>query len=380
MNAPKPAITSWHAYRIDATTAEVVMLGTGFGSVVGSVKLNIQGEGVITAVVKRWSDTAIVVAAPVDETVQRAHVYTIDSRGKEKQSAQSPAGESRNTNGAAPAWAVAVIDDSVDYITVDGTGLDDVVDVVLYDGSVPVQLFEASFILDGGDLLIDWPAAFAAPIKKLRLSDAGGNHVSEIDGGPAGLTPDPNGVILDVSVQQNGQYAILNLIGSGFGSVGGGVRLAKTGGQLLPADVLSNGWSDSVVQVVVDPGSSYDQIELKRADGEIATVDSGIAFPISITAVQEFAASYDCVTDEITFTSVSGLFDQVYQVDAVNYATVEAGAGYGWANIVVDNASQLRITGADVATVGQTVIEVSFYNNAGFVGTWTGSLGPITAC
>jgi len=278
MASSKPLVDSWHAYRISTALAELVIMGSNFGPIPGTVKLNVQGEGVITTTVKSWSDTAIVVAAPLNATIQRVHLYTLDDRGKNKQSAQSPAGETRNTSGYPVPWAVTHIDDNVDYILVEGTLLDDVVDVVLYDSAAPVKLHDASFLLDGGDLNIDWPAAFVAPITKMRLSDAAGNHVSEVSGGASGLTPDPNGVITGTSV--NG--SILSIMGSGFGSSEGAVMMSKVGGSLSPMDVISNGWSDSVVQVAVDPGSSYDQIELTRLDGEVSTVDPGVVFPIVV--------------------------------------------------------------------------------------------------
>ena len=277
-----PVVTSWHGYKTGTSTAEVVLLGYGFGSVRGSVKLNVQGGGVVNAPILYWSDTAIVVSAPVGATIQRAHVYTLDSRGKEKQSAQSPAGEVRNTRDAAAPFAVTATDDNVDHIAVEGTDLSLVKNVVLYDSAAPSRPIEASFLMNDDTLEVDWPSSFVAPIKKMRLSDANGGHVIEVSGGVSGWTPDPNGIIIAATPQLIGSSAVINLLGSGFGAAQGTVKLAKVGQPLAPAPVLYGGWSDSVVQVTATPGTSYDQIVLTRADGEVATLDAGVVFPVVV--------------------------------------------------------------------------------------------------
>lgn len=302
MTFHRPIIDSWHGYKYPDGSAEIVVVGFGFGALTGSVRLNVRGGGTVNAVVKSWSPTHIVVVAPADAIIQRVHVYTVTDRGKEKQSAQSPAGEIRSTYGTDPEWSVISADDTVEQITVTGTGLDAVEDVILYDSAAPENLILATHIAseDGSELAIDWPAAYTAPIQKMRLSDANLDHVVEIDGGAAGWTADPNGVILDVSTSIIGQYAVLSIVGLGFGDEAGGVDIAVVGEAPAEADILAGGWSDSLVQVMVAPSTSYDQIILTRADGEVATLDPGVVLPVTTPSLDPVITAVSAAPLQLT--------------------------------------------------------------------------------
>lgn len=290
-NRREPRVDAWHAYRYPDATAEIVLVGMGFGASQGSVKLNIQGRGKVDSRVKLWTDTAIVVSAPADVKVVRAHITILAQRGSEKLEAQSPEGEYRLTTAPNATWTVSSTDDFLDHIEVVGTDLSDVRNIFLYDSMLPQHIYKASFYLNNGILEIDWPASFTAPITKMRLSDANGQHVSEVSGGPSGWVPAPNGIILNAVAESAGNGSIINIIGTGLGDSQGSVQLRQQGGSLQATNVISGSWTDSVVQVGALPGTTYDLIQLTRADGEVANISSSVPATITTPSNQPIISS-----------------------------------------------------------------------------------------
>lgn len=274
MSSKNAQITGWFGYKKEGGQTTVTITGSDFGSIPGSVKLIGQGVGAIRAQIVSWSETSIVAIAPDDVTIMRVMVYAVNERGQEKTASITPPTETRATNTPDPTWTVDTVDDTEDAIIITGTDLADVVDVFAYDASVPQKIALAPSAMDGDALIVVWPDNFTAPIRTLILSDGNGGNVSEIT---EDLVPAPNGIISDVATVAINSTSVVSIIGSGFGTDQGSVKLIRDGGVEEPVNVLSNGWSDSVVQVAATPATTYESVELTRADDEVAALSA--SFP-----------------------------------------------------------------------------------------------------
>ena len=280
----KPEIAAWYANKIDATTAEIVLVGSGFGDIPGTGELQVVGIGRVNPTVKQWSNTTVILEAPVDETINVARVITAgDSRGQNKQRARSAPSEDRSTGDAlAATWSVATIDDLEDSILVDGADLDGVATVVLIDTAIPQQFSVADFEGSATQLDVEWPIAYSSTIGQLVLLDSTGNMVDIHDAPAPGWQPAPNGILTNAAgVLLPGGGPGLNLFGSSLGAGEGIVRIQEQGGTLQPANVIQGGWSDTLIQVAADANTTYDDFEVTRTDDEVAT--KATSFPATVT-------------------------------------------------------------------------------------------------
>lgn len=314
-------ITNWHGYKISDTEGEIVIVGTGFGSVPGILEAVIAGTGRIHPTITEWSDTFIRARVAPDVTVVLATVQIIDGRGKPSKKAKTPPAHPASTSTSAPSWTVTDIAASDDQIRIEGSGLAAVSTAYLFDDNQPSSVFLDLPVSDGGDLIVDWPATFTGNIERLRLVSEDLAEVEQIEG-PWSMTALPN--INSVSaVLRGGPRAGLDIFGIGFGTVEGVVLARQVGGALQRMQVLSNSWTDSTISASAVGAQTYDRVEVHT--------EAGVA-----VWTGEVTTPYDGITP-IEFWNVTPLAPQVpgngrvridgTGLDSIGYIYLDYGVG-----------------------------------------------------
>ncbi len=284
-------LTTAFGRKIDASNAEIVFVGTGFGTEAGSVVMAGAGTGSGPATIKDWTDTYIKVDVPVD-TVYKQWVVKLPGGGAAtmRNPYRPPTDFTPATDGAAASWSVTSITASADNITISGTGLSAIGHVVINDNSSPSDLyFDALFVEESGDLIVTWPDVFSGVINEIILVSSDGLTTSEHTGSWAPVTIG-DGVINTVSGQNLGTYLNDNVSFRSFtqnlGTLPGRVFLTPQGGAEQERSVLS--WSPGFIRYTADPLTTYTDIRVLESDGTQAV--KGGAFPATFTSTGLIAA------------------------------------------------------------------------------------------
>jgi hypothetical protein len=154
-------------------------------------------------------------------------------------------------------------------------------------------------------------------------------------------------------------------------------RLVKLEGRTSPAELVAWGdgpFNDSPVDfaLLADPGDQTHYMEF--FDSTVTDTIEGQCGFVAVPTDVEFAMTYDCVTDIITFTSASGLFGGFSPVDSITFTDNNGQWGLSGPDIVVVNPNTITVLNADANTPGLTWTQAIFNNNQGYVGTWNGSV------
>lgn len=275
-------IEEWHAFKLSATEAELTLLGSGFGSQPGEVKIIVKGAGQSYPQIKKWSDKAIITECPVDSEVMVAFVDIPDSRGKKDRQRTDPS-QARSSTGPAPGFLVTNVEAGPDELTLQGSNLDLVDQVILYDDDIPQLVEAADFVFDSGELLVQWPANFSGNIERLRAVNEE-NEVQEVQAPPGGWAPAEPGLVSFLQGSRNAAGEVLLTInGIDLGATAGTVSLTTATGTSM---VLVKSWSDSSVVVFAQPKTVYTGVTLVADNGLTADVSPTAPLPVKTPGLE----------------------------------------------------------------------------------------------
>jgi hypothetical protein len=307
-------ITSWHAYKIDGSNAELTVLGEGFGEEPGAVKIIVKGAGNSYPQIKKWCDTVIVTEAPVDSEVMVVFVDIPDSKGKKDRSRTAP-GEQRESTGATPDFLIVDVNPTPDSLVLDGNNLDLVDQVILYDEDAPPLIVAGDFVEDTGDLIVEWPTNFSGELEKLRAVQ-NPDKVQEVLAGPGGWSPAEPGLIQFAAGSRDVSGDILvTLSGIGFGTVAGDVFLSTAAGE---TQALIVSWTDSAVVVTGAPKEVYTGVRLVDANAVEADVAPSAPIPFKTPGLMAVVSTVTQVGENPEVIRLTGTnLDQVASGDIV---------------------------------------------------------------
>jgi len=267
-------INEWHAYKIDGSNAELTIIGEGFGSSPGAVKIHVKGDGKSYPQILSWSDTVIVTSCPVDAEIKKAEVELLvpDKKGKlkkHKEKTPKDKPKERESTGAAPEFNITDVQPTPDHLTLTGTNLDLIDQIVLYDVDAPPLTVSGEFVEDMGDLIVDWPDSFSGELEKLRAINEP-DQVQEVVAALGGWSPAEPGLIQwsGGSRTPSGDIQV-SITGAGFGAAQGDVFLTSASGEV---QVLVLSWDDSAIIVSAAPKTVYTSIKVVDGFGVEAEV------------------------------------------------------------------------------------------------------------